>query len=352
MEGLGGLRAQLEARRNPENHDFSITNIEADKTGTVYLKRFGSQYASHVSAGLEREMLPHMVIAADFVYRHFINTPTPIDFNHYNSSRGPVLPRCAAAQLDDPSALCSSGPINVRANVGRATYKGLRLRMNSTVSDRLHVLVSYAYSRNTGLNTGPGSGFNLDNWFESYGPLLGRDIPHLLNISGIVKLPRSFQLGFNVSYSSPGPFSAWVGGNDFNGDGITGDLLPGSLSGQFGRRQSKRDLEKLIADFNQNYANRLDTQRRSIPRLELPRHYEFEDAQFSQDLRISRTFILREQRRITLLADVFNVLNIANLQGYTGDLTDAAFGQPTSRVAHAFGSGGPRAFQAGVRIGF
>src|SRR5262249_55924530 len=102
----------------------------------------------------------------------------------------------------------------------------------------------------------------------------------------------------------PGPFSAWVGGNDFNGDGITGDLLPGSLSGQFGRRQSKRDLEKLIADFNQNYANRLDTQRRSIPRLELPWHYEFEDAQFSQDLRISRTFVLREQRRITLLADV------------------------------------------------
>jgi hypothetical protein len=57
-------------------------------------------------------------------------------------------------------------------------------------------------------------------------------------------------------------------------------------------------------------------------------------------------------RRLTVLGECFNLFNIANLQGFSGDLTNAGFGKPTSRVDQAFGSGGPRAFQFGLRVGF
>lgn len=59
---------------------------------------------------------------------------------------------------------------------------------------------------------------------------------------------------------------------------------------------------------------------------------------------------LRPRLRVSLMGEVFNVFNASNLSGYSGDLTTAGFGQPTSRVTQAFGSGGPRAFQIAARV--
>jgi hypothetical protein len=57
--------------------------------------------------------------------------------------------------------------------------------------------------------------------------------------------------------------------------------------------------------------------------------------------------------RIKLSADVFNVLNTANLTGFSGNLADRnVFGQPSGRVSQVFGSGGPRAVQLAVRLEF
>lgn len=73
----------------------------------------------------------------------------------------------------------------------------------------------------------------------------------------------------------------------------------------------------------------------------------------NQDLRLSRTFVFREEYKLTLIGEVFNFLNIANLSGHSGNLANAAtFGQPTRRVDQVFGSGGPRAFQLGARVSF
>ncbi len=60
----------------------------------------------------------------------------------------------------------------------------------------------------------------------------------------------------------------------------------------------------------------------------------------------------KERWRLTLLGEAFNLFNIANLSGRSGDLLSPGFGQPTSRVTQVFGSGGPRAFQLGARVSF
>ena len=56
---------------------------------------------------------------------------------------------------------------------------------------------------------------------------------------------------------------------------------------------------------------------------------------------------------MNVFAEAFNLLNIANLTGYSTDLLQSsAFGQPAARATQVFGSGGPRAFQLGARFSF
>jgi hypothetical protein len=354
IDALPAIRSDLADQLNPGNRSFAVTNIEADKTGSIIPADTPNQYAIHLDAGIQRELSPGWVVSADFAFRRFINTNVgQVDFNHFNSVNGPVLRGCDSVERDDPKALCSLGAINVSGNFGRTVYKALLVRVDRRFSRGFQLLASYAYSRNIGLSgiSTPGSGFNLDNWFEGYGPVLSRDASHLLNVSGILDLPRGFQLGVIVSYRSRLPFSAYVGNNDFNGDGTTGDLLPGTRVGEFNRGLGKSDLEDLVQQFNSDFAGKRDAQNRSIPFLTLPAQYEFGDGYFTQDIRLSRTFSMGEGG-LTVLGECFNLFNIANLQGFSGDLTNAGFGKPTSRVDQAFGSGGPRAFQFGLRVGF
>ena len=56
MQILPAVRSQLaQARGNPENRDFSVTNIEADKQGSVDASDFPSPSAVHVNLGVQRE---------------------------------------------------------------------------------------------------------------------------------------------------------------------------------------------------------------------------------------------------------------------------------------------------------
>jgi carboxypeptidase family protein len=350
MSILPAIRASLvQSLGNP---DPSVRAIELTKqvSGNGLLPaNVPSPSALHTSVGVQREIARDFVLSADFAYRHFIHLNQAIDLNHFNSTRGPVIPVCSAAQRNDPRALCSLGPVLVRMAAGRATYEGLLMRAEKRFSHGFQILGSYAFSSQTGTNTG--NGFNLDNWLQNNGPL-PTDFTHILNLAGVTRLPWRFELGLNFSYSSAPPLSAYVGGIDFNGDGTTGDLLPGTTVNAFNRGMGRADLERLVDKFNQSYGGTKDSHGRSIPRLTLPARYSFGDNFHGLDLRLSRSFVFRERWRLSLIGEVFNLYNKANLSGYSGDLTSAAFGQPTSRATQVFGSSGPRAFQLAMRVSF
>ncbi len=339
------------------NADPTIQAIQITKqvSGMSGAEIFPSDYktssALHASVGVQHEIGRDFVLSADGVYRHFVHLTlgSAVDLNHYNSILGPVIPKCLGAQGKNPQALCSLGAIDVNEWEGRATYKGLLLRANKRFSHGFQILGSYAYSSNTGTNNG--NGFNLDNWLQNSGPL-PNDYTHILNLAAVMQLPLRFELGLNFSYSSAPPFSAYVGQNDFNGDGTTGDLLPGTTVNAFNRGMGRADLEQLVAQFNSKYALTKDAHGLAIPRLTLPANFAFGDDFHSLDLRLSRSFVFQERWRLSLIGEVFNLYNKANLTGYSGDLTSPAFGQPTSRATQVFGSGGPRAFQLAMRATF
>jgi hypothetical protein len=307
-----------------------------------------------VSLGIQHKLTQNFVITADFVYRYFAHVsgsfPHVLDLNHFNAARGPLLPLCSTSEQNiDPTASCSLGPITSTVGIGEGQYRGLLVRAEKRYSHGWQFLGSYAYSSGTG--NGFMSGFNNDDPLANQGPLT-TDSRHILAVSGLAQLPLHFHLGYFATYVSKPPFSAVLGGIDMNGDGTTGDLLPGTTVNQFNRGLGKRDLQRLVDAFNQTYAGKLDARGTLLPLITLPSDYEFGDPLLTQDLRLSKDLKVRDGLRMTLIGEVFNVFNISNLSGRSNNLLGAGFGQPKSRVTQVFGSGGPRAFQFGVRLSF
>jgi hypothetical protein len=353
LQVLPTIRANLaQARGDPNNRDFSVTNIEADKQGSVDASNLPNASATHVSLGVQREAVHDLVVSADFVVRQFSHIGSPpglLDANHFSSASGRVLPVCSDAQASDPKALCSLGPISLTSGIGSGRYMGLLMRAEKRLSRGWQFLASYAYSSNVGDNFA--SGFNNDRPLDNYGPR-DRDVRHILTLSGLAELPKRFQVGFFVTHNSKPPFSAVLGGVDLNGDGTYDDLLPGTRVNQFNRGLGKGDLRRLADQFNRTYAGKQDAQGGVIPPITLPSKFEFGDSFLTQDLRLSRDFAFHERWRMMLMGEVFILFNFGILSGRSGDVLGAGFGQPTSRVTQVFGSGGPRAFQIAARVSF
>jgi hypothetical protein len=99
----------------------------------------------------------------------------------------------------------------------------------------------------------------------------------------------------------------------------------------------------------------------------------FNDSFDSLDLRLSRSFALSGKVRLDAIAECFNVLNVTNILGVSktnysgfanvlvrdssdpadpGFLKSSSFGEALTTAGGVFGSGGPRAFQLGVRLAF
>jgi len=353
LQILPTIRADFaQARGDPNNRDFSVTNIEADKQGPLDAADLPSTSATHASLGVQREVVRDLAVNADFVVRQFRHTGTPpglLDVNHFTSARGPVLQICSDAQAVDPKAPCSLGPISLTSGIGSGRYMGLLVRVEKRSSRGWQLLASYAYSSIVGNNFT--EGFSNDSPLDNYGPR-DRDVRHILTLSGLAQLPKHFQVGLFVTYNSKPPFSAFLGGVDLNGDGTYADLLPGTKVNQFNRGLGKGDLRRLADEFNQTNAGTQDAQGGDIPPITLPSKFEFGDSFLTQDLRLSRDFVFHERWRLMLIGEVFNLFNIGNLSGRSGDLAGAGFGQPTSRVTQVFGSGGPRSFQLAARVSF
>jgi hypothetical protein len=352
---IGALQAQLA----PTNlNDLSVRNIQLGKTATdLYPLEYPVQHSIHMNIGVQRELPGNMVLGAEYVRRAFDDTLLgSLDYNRFNrfvnGVQSPVIPACTtAAQRNDPNAQCSNGPITFWTPGGRERYQALLMRLDKRFSNRYLFGASYALTDRKTVNSVPGFPIpNLDNYLESYGPTNAR---HLLNISALVDLPGNVQVGIISAMASRGPVMPTIANLDLDGDGTTTTPIPGAEFNCFNFGCNKEDLATAVAAFNQRYAGTRDARGQPIAALGLPASYELGDFFSSQDVRVTKTFGLGGTSRLAVFVEAFNIFNVANLGGYSYNLSNTAtFGQPTNRASQVFGSGGPRAFQLGGRFTF
>ncbi|MGH9956577.1 MAG: hypothetical protein ACREBC_05525, partial [Pyrinomonadaceae bacterium] len=69
----------------------------------------------------------------------------------------------------------------------------------------------------------------------------------------------------------------------------------------------RAELERLVAEFNQTHAGRVDAKGAPIDAIALPESYCFGDNFHSFDLRISRELVLAKRWRLSLIGEVFNL---------------------------------------------
>jgi Carboxypeptidase regulatory-like domain/TonB dependent receptor len=339
----------------PKNlNDLTVRNIQLNKSAAqLYPKDYPVQRSYHMNFGVQQDLGHDLVLNVDFVRRVYVNLLLgELDLNRFNRRingvQSPIIPICTtAAQRADVNAQCSTGGISFWVPGGRGTYNAMLVKLDKRFSKRYLVTASYALTNNHGYN-----GINnLDQYNRTWGPQGGR---HLLNISGLVDLPWGFNLGIISSMSSRGPLMPMVTGVDLDGDGTTSEPLPGIPWNCFNRSCGKDVLIKAVADWNAKYpTGSRDARGSAIPQLTLPADFEFGDNFSSQDIRLGKKFTWKENYKLSIFAEAFNIFNISNLGGYNFTINSGgAFGQAQSRASQVFGTGGARAFQLGGRFEF
>jgi hypothetical protein len=400
MPILPGVRSGLSARFG-NGTDLAVRGIEVIKQGDQIVDPDATTaYSIHANAGLQRELGANLVVTADYVMRRYAHVGPlqgvfAIDRNRFNRPRvtavhpdtgvvsfvrDPVIPLCAPEQARalDPVDRCSTGPINVFSSGANYRYHGLHVTLDKRLSSGWQARAGYALSSNTGFIDGGFTSF--DDYSLAYGHIPDHR-RHRLTLSGVWSPPRSRRgsaflramvndwtiSAISQMHSAP-PLNTLLNGLDLDGDGISLTLLPGTTHNSLGRQLDAAELRGRVERYNAGVeaaTRRVTNADGSItlirPRtpfnqiinpIALPDRFASGDSFMTQDVRLTKRLRLRSTTHLALIAEGFNVFNVSNLTGYSGVLNQPGYGQPSARVGHVFGTGGPRAFQFAARLVF
>ena len=398
-------------------------------------------YSIHVDAGIQREIMRNLSVTVDFVMRRSVGFGTGYSgfdqfypdrniwnkFNGYTvnattgvatpGARTPVIPACTAAQsallFTNPTgyaaANCSLGPINYGLPGILSRYSALQVKVDKRFSQGFQLTGAYSLVKYTTI----ASISNNNNLYEGFGVSAGTP-RHRMTASAVWELPKykgnmrllrgalnSWQLSTIMQMQTGTPTSVTLPGTlDIDGDGTFVNRLQGTGVSTFGYNQNADDIRSLVAKYNSSVpaaptvllpnvtAAQRDALGTQLPVIILPDNFSNSDSFLTHDLRVTRSIAFGEKVKLQLIAEGFNIFNIANLTGFSGTLNalgrataasggvptlpngarvdqgldcsgaraafvcGLTFGQPTGRFSPIFGSGGPRAFQFAARVSF
>jgi hypothetical protein len=289
--------------------------------------------------------------------------------------------------------------VNVIEPVGQSRYQGLQVALTGKMGTwgpfkNATTNITYALSRFKSSATDQdflSASVNNDFPTQFYGPA-GEDRLHQLGVSFITELPWHFQFATSSQFRTNQPSSVVlptgsgavdIFESDLNGDGTTGDPLPGTNRGSFARDIGPSGLNKLINNYTSNIAGTLTPAGDALVTAGLfttdqlvalggvaesvspaPTGQKNNPGFFTTDIRLSWSWKIKEHLTIEPSADCFNIWNKNNVIGPSGPLDSTLSGSKGSinnttafftRVgagSGSFSSGQPRAFQFGIRVSF
>jgi hypothetical protein len=335
---LAGQKVFIAAPANP------LPGLTIQRTGRLDSNDLPTPYSMQYNAGVQRQLGWNSVIDVNFIY-----TRTTHEFMQ-DADISNFFPGNGSPRLLGDGTLPTNFIQLVTAD-GYSRYRALTVKWEKRFAKRFQYTASYALSRLNTTNTdglGQGGGVLVNrNNAANYGAAQ-LDRTQRLTMNGIVELPGGIRLSLLSTHSTGLPQSIVVGSADINGDGINGDLLPGSHRGSMGRAIDSVDqLNALIRNYNQAFAGKLNPRNQRLPYLfEYGPGLRFNDSYISQDLQVSKVFRIRERARIEATAQVFNVFNISNLVGAAG-LPSSPFTGTLTTIAAASDGSAPSGFRLG-----
>jgi hypothetical protein len=355
---LPAIQAQLFPGNVPRSGPYTTTGIDVAKQGVeIYPTHFPLARTYQTSLGVQHDFGHGMVLTADWARRQGENVSLgEQDYNHFNyyvnGVQSPVIPVCSSSQLFVPGQECSAGAITFWTDEGRSIYEGMLVKLQKRLSNHFQFTASYALQRETFNNV-----WNVLNFSQGYSQILPH---HNFNFAALYQLPWGFDISMNASYISRSPVEPTVSSLDLPGTDPVGgsEPLPGLAYNCLNSGGcSNSALTAAVNAFNTTYAGTKNANGSTIGALQVPQNYSLSNPVTSTDVRITKTFVVKERYRFSILAESFNILNIGNETGQSYSLDAAGtatpvFGVPTQRVVQTFGSGGPRAFQFGARFSF
>ncbi|MGI8742006.1 MAG: TonB-dependent receptor domain-containing protein [Bryobacteraceae bacterium] len=265
----------------------------APPTVTILDRNFAMPYSEQFSLGYSRELSKNFLVHVDGVYTHTLHDWRNVDLNYPIAG---VRPLTAWARILD------------HQSVSQSKYKAMYVRAEKRYANRYQFLVSYTYS--SARDDNPQAGVTTPAFYNlDWGPA-GIDRRHALVASGSAELPGKITLGLIWQLRSALPFNALSAVQDADGNR---QYVPSTS-----RNQGNRDLN--LAAVN---AYRATLSLAPIPASQI------DSSRFnSLDVRASRPILTRNEKRIDLIGQVFNVFGVTNLTGGTQTRADSAvFGQ-------------------------
>jgi Carboxypeptidase regulatory-like domain len=330
------------------NTNLAVRNFDYFKGDTIpsYVGSFKVPTILQNMIGMEQKLGNDWLVDASFVY----DITNHLQFGHdanFNTRPkafgGPVNPNLGQVVLVDTG--------------GNAIYKGLLASVKKSLSNHYVLTAAYTYQVSEGTVYDaftPPLLIDYTNRADNYGPIAVIPTQTFSAGATAVNLKWGFDASLVNYMQSSFAFNVYAAGLDFNGDGTTNDHLPEIGYNQINRGCHKGCLATAVAAFNAKYPGTKDTEGTAINPITLPSKYNLGDTLMTQDIRITKNIHLHESMGLKLQAEMFNVLNIANLDyaASAGNVYGTAFGQPTDRNATNFGTGGPRSMQFGAHMEF
>ena len=268
---------------------------------TVLSPNMANPYQHQFSLGYSRQLSNSLSVSADGIYNHGLR-----DYRNYDLNYPANFP----ANRIRPDTVLNQ--IVQHAPVAQTEYKALYIKFDKRLSNRYLYTASYALS--SGIDNNPhGSVTNYANPGLDYGPS-SIDRRHAVVLSGSVLLPGKVLFGGIFTYRSALPFS------------VTTTTLNANNTGQYvtgtSRNQGNRDISY----------DAINAYRSSISLAPVTAASVTSTRYVNLDVRVSKYLFQREQRKVELIGQAFNLFGFRNYTSFTSAGASSAFGVATAQA--------------------
>ncbi len=263
----------------------------AAPTVTVLDKKFSMPYSEQFTVGYSRQLAHDFSVHVDGVYMHTLRDWRNWDMNYPNAQG--VRPATDFARVLD------------HKSISQSKYKGLYVRAEKRFARRYQFLVSYTLASARDDNP-QGQVKDQNNYSFDWGPA-GIDRRHSLVASGSVRLPLKIDAGVVWQIRSSLPFSAF-----------STALLDGVSQYVVGTTRNLGNRE------NAGLLSLVNAYRGSLKLAALPDSNIDSSSFNSFDLKLSRALFTRNEMKVEVVGQAFNLFGRTNLTGGTTTAANSA----------------------------